>query len=64
MFLRIRDVIEVTATFKQKKIDLAREGFDPGTTGDAIFFDDPRAGAFVRLDGALYRAIVAGEVRL
>jgi fatty-acyl-CoA synthase len=64
LFVRIRDAIEVTATFKQKKLDLAREGFDPGKTGDAIFFDDPRASAFMRLDGALYEAIVSGEVRL
>jgi hypothetical protein len=43
---------------------MAKEGFDPAQTGDALFFDDPRAGAFVRLDEALYRQIVSGEVRL
>jgi len=64
LFLRIRDAIEVTATFKQKKLDLAREGFDPSWTTDEIFFDDPRAGAFVRVDDALYREIISGEVRL
>ena len=64
LFLRIRDEIEVTGTFKQKKLDLAREGFDPERTGDAIFFDDPRERALVRLDGALYAKIVAGAVRL
>jgi fatty-acyl-CoA synthase len=64
LFLRIRDEIEVTGTFKQKKLDLAREGFDPEKTGDAIFFDDPRERALVRLDGALYAKIVAGAVRL
>jgi fatty-acyl-CoA synthase len=64
LFLRIRDTIEVTGTFKQKKLDLAREGFDPGKTGDEIFFDDPRAGAFVRLDAALHAEIVTGAVRL
>jgi fatty-acyl-CoA synthase len=64
LFVRIRDTIEVTATFKQKKLDLAREGFDPGKTGDEIFFDDPRAGAFVRLDAVLHAEIVTGAVRL
>ena len=64
LFVRIRDTIEVTATFKQKKLDLAGQGFDPGKTDDAIFFDDPRERAFVRLDGALYDKIVSGEVRL
>jgi fatty-acyl-CoA synthase len=64
LFVRIRDEIEVTGTFKQKKLDLAREGFDPEKTGDAMFFDDPRERAFVRLDAALYAEIVSGEVRL
>jgi len=64
LFVRIRDAIEVTATFKQKKLDLAREGFDPGKTGDEIFFDDPRAQAFVRLDDALCAEIISGAVRL
>jgi fatty-acyl-CoA synthase len=64
LFVRIRDEIEVTGTFKQKKLDLARQSFDPEKTGDAMFFDDPRERAFVRLDAALYAEIVSGEVRL
>ena len=64
LFVRIRDEIEVTGTFKQKKMDLTKEGFDPEKTGDAMFFDDPRERAFVRIDAALYADIVAGEVRL
>ena len=64
LFVRIRDEIEVTGTFKQKKLDLARQGFDPEKTGDAMFFDDPREGAFVRIDAALCAEIVSGEVRL
>jgi fatty-acyl-CoA synthase len=64
VFLRIRGEIEVTATFKQRKLDLVKEGFDPAQVRDAVFFDDPARGAYVRLDDALYRRIVAGEVRL
>jgi fatty-acyl-CoA synthase len=64
LFVRIRDSIEVTATFKQKKLDLIGQGFDPAKTADATFFDDPRAGAFVRLDEALHTEIVTGKVRL
>lgn len=63
-FLRIRAEIEVTMTFKQKKIDLVAQGFDPAQSADAIYFDDPRAGAFVRLDAALYQQIVGGKIRL
>jgi fatty-acyl-CoA synthase len=64
LFLRIRSEIDKTATFKQRKIHMAKEGFDPAQIEDALFFDDPRAGAYVRLDGRLYGQIVSGEVRL
>jgi len=64
LFLRVRDELDVTGTFKQKKIDLVREGFDPSATGDAIFFHDPQAQAFVRLEKPIYDRIVAGTVRM
>jgi fatty-acyl-CoA synthase len=64
VFLRIRHDIEVTATFKQKKLDLVKQGFDPGMIGDPIYFNDPAAKAFVRVDAALYDRIRAGQVRL
>ncbi len=64
LFLRIKDGIEVTATFKHKKSDLVREGFDPKATQDAIYFDDPERRAYVPLDPALHARIAAGSVRL
>ena len=64
LFLRIKDSIDVTATFKHKKQELAREGFDPATISDPIYFDDPAAQAYVRLDAALYQRIDAGKIRL
>jgi fatty-acyl-CoA synthase len=64
LFLRVQPQIEVTGTFKQKKLDLVREGFNPAATGDPIFFNDPQARAFVPLDAALYGRIERGEVRL
>ena len=63
-FLRLRTEIDKTATFKQRKVDLVREGFDPDRIADAVFFDDPRTGTWVRLDPAVYADIVSGRVRL
>jgi fatty-acyl-CoA synthase len=63
MFLRIQREIDVTGTFKQKKVDLVAQGFDP-TIGDPIYFNDPETKAFVRLDPALYQRIQDGDVRL
>ncbi len=64
VFLRIRNEIEVTATFKQKKLDLVKEGFDPGLSPDPIYFDDPGSKAFVRLQPDHYRQISDGRIRL
>jgi fatty-acyl-CoA synthase len=64
VFLRIRGAIEVTSTFKQKKIDLVKQGFDPNSTADVLYFSDPEQHGFVRLDPALYERICNGEVRL
>ncbi len=63
-FLRLRREIEVTATYKQKKTELMREGFDPGATTDAIWFDDVERQSFVPLDKPTYDRICAGQLRL
>ena len=64
LFLRIRREMEVTSTFKQKKIDFVAQGFDPAATGDPIYFDDPAAKAFVPVDQALIDRIRGGQIRL
>jgi fatty-acyl-CoA synthase len=64
LFLRIKERIEVTATFKHLKSDLARDGYDPAATADAIYFDDPAQRRYVALDIAGYARIQAGAVRL
>jgi fatty-acyl-CoA synthase len=64
LFLRIQNQIDVTGTFKQKKVDLVREGFDPAVNADPIYFNDPQTKQFVRLDPKLHRRIEKGEVRL
>ena len=47
----------MTATFKHRKQDLVRDGYDPAATTDAIYYDDRRSQAFVRVDAALYERI-------
>lgn len=65
LFLRVRaELLDVTATFKQKKFDLVRQGYDPAQTTDQIYFNDARAQAFVAVDAKLYDAINAGRVGL
>jgi fatty-acyl-CoA synthase len=64
LFLRIMNEIGVTGTFKHRKRDLMRQGYDPMVIEDAIYFNDRDRGGFVRLDRARYDRIQAGLVRL
>jgi fatty-acyl-CoA synthase len=64
VFLRIRDDMDVTSTFKYTKNDLVRQGYDPVATGDVIYVNAPEHDAFVQLDTALYDRILAGQIRL
>ena len=64
LFLRIRNELELTDTFKLKKKELANAGFDPRRTADPLYFDDPMPGAYVVLDPALFARICGGELRL
>jgi len=64
LFLRIREEIEITPTFKQKKQDLAREGYDPAFTADAIYFNDRVSQSFVKVDTMLYERLQTGDMRL
>jgi fatty-acyl-CoA synthase len=61
LFLRVCTELDKTATFKPKKQDLAREGYDPASTADAIYYNDPAAGRFVRIDADLYGRIQGTE---
>jgi fatty-acyl-CoA synthase len=64
LFVRMRSEIEVTSTFKHTKHELARQGFDPAGTTDAIYLNDPERQAYVRLEPALYGRILGGGLRL
>lgn len=64
VFIRISRELDATETFKQKKGELAREGFDPGAIEDPMFMLEPKSGAYVALDFGAFAQIVDGMVRL
>jgi fatty-acyl-CoA synthase len=63
VFLRIRDSVDLTGTFKYVKSDLIRAGFDPSATSDSLYVDHPGQQTFVPLSPELYASIQAGEIR-
>jgi fatty-acyl-CoA synthase len=64
LFLRIRDVIETTGTFKPNKQQLSREAYNPAGIADPVYFNDRMRAALVTLDAALYERIRSGDLRL
>jgi len=61
IFLRLSPSIAVTGTFKQRKVDLVREGFDPTAIADPIhvLID----GRYEPLTAQRYAEIAAGHVK-
>ena len=64
VFVRLTQALDATETFKQKKHQLARDGFDPKIVGDPLFLKDPRSAEYRPIDAALHTQIVQGAIRL
>jgi fatty-acyl-CoA synthase len=64
LFIRLQQEMQITGTFKHRKIDLVADGFDPTKIPDLLYFDDPEQDAFVTLDKAVYERITSGSVRI
>lgn len=65
VFLRLHaddGAAHTTGTFKLKKVDLVREGFDPARVTDALYVDDGET--YRPLDAVTFDAIVSGARRL
>ena len=63
IFLRLAPQIVVTGTFKQRKVDLVRDGFDPLTISDPLYFLDPDSGKYARLTPQHHADIVEGKIK-
>ena len=63
VFVRIMPELATTGTFKLKKTDLQKEGFDPASLRDPLFFLDPAQNAYVPLEASLYEALQSGTLR-
>ena len=49
LFVRLLAEQETTGTFKIRKVDLQKQGFDPDAIADPLFVRDDAAGAYVPL---------------
>uniref|UniRef100_A0A3Q2QIS4 long-chain-fatty-acid--CoA ligase n=1 Tax=Fundulus heteroclitus TaxID=8078 RepID=A0A3Q2QIS4_FUNHE len=63
-FLRIQPSMEMTGTFKMKKVKLVEEGFSPALIEDPLYFLDPEQKTYVPLKEEIYSAIASGKIKL
>jgi fatty-acyl-CoA synthase len=68
VMIRICAALDTTETFKQKKQELMRDGFDPHHVTDPLFFREPKSGEYRPIDaqrgGLAYARILDGSIRL
>ncbi len=63
LFLRTRASLDMTATFKPKRREMAEQGFDPAHISDPLYVFDADSGAYVTLDAERFGAIRNGAMR-
>ena len=64
VFIRLSSALDITETFKQKKQQLAGEGFDPRVVRDPLYFRDAVSGNYSKINAGIYAGILDGTIRL
>ncbi|XP_049872799.1 long-chain fatty acid transport protein 4-like [Pectinophora gossypiella] len=64
IFIRIMTSVDMTGTFKLKKVDLQKEGFNPAVVKDKMYFLDAKQDKYVPLGNEEYEKIMSGAIRL
>jgi len=64
VFLRLSKETDTTSTFKFKKTNLVKAGFDPANISEPIFYADGDSGEYLPLTPDIFSQIQAGELRL
>ncbi|XP_056230545.1 long-chain fatty acid transport protein 2 isoform X2 [Seriola aureovittata] len=63
-FIRIQNAVEVTGTFKQMKMKLVEESFDPGRIQDPLYVLVDNEKAYIPLTAPVYSSIISGNIKL
>ncbi len=64
LFIRLSPEIEITGTFKHRKVELVKEGFDPATIPDPLYWMNPETKAYEPLDGVTYGKLQSGAIKI
>lgn len=63
VFIREQQEASTTTTFKYRKRDLVKEGFDPEAAGDRVWYADPETGRYELVTPETYKKIASGGVK-
>ncbi|XP_053321112.1 long-chain fatty acid transport protein 2 [Spea bombifrons] len=63
-FVRIQDSLEITGTFKQRKVEVVKEGFDPAVISDPLYFLDEREKKYVPMTQTICEDIKNKKIKL
>ncbi|KAH0626657.1 hypothetical protein JD844_001751 [Phrynosoma platyrhinos] len=63
-FIRLKESLEVTGTFKQCKSQLVKEGFDPAIISDPLYFLDDIEKCYVPMTQQIFSSITEKKLRL
>ena len=65
IFIRLlQQEMEITGTFKHRKVELVKEGFDPSALSDPLYWLDPESKTYKPLTPDAYAKLISGEVKL
>ena len=62
--LRMAGSLDLTGTFKQRKVDLVREGCDPRLVADPLLLAHPLERRYAPLDAGLYEEVASRRLRV
>ncbi|XP_053118383.1 long-chain fatty acid transport protein 2-like isoform X2 [Hemicordylus capensis] len=63
-FVRIREALEITGTFKQCKSQLVKEGFDLAAVSDPLFFLEDSEKSYIPMTQQIYNSIAEMKMKL
>ena len=64
VFLRLSKESDTTSTFKFKKTNLVKAGFNPANISEPLYYADAKTDSFLPIAPEIYAAILEGSVRL
>lgn len=64
IFLRVMKEVDLTGTYKLKKVDLQKEGYDINRVKDKLYFYNAKLNKYEILTEQIYENIISGKIRL